>query len=117
MKTVSVVGARPQFIRCAPASRELRKEHEEVFIHTGQHYDHGMSEVFFDEPAIPTPDYNLQIGSASQGQQTGAMLAAIEAVLLIAYRTFIYYVTAYPPHRAWQGIRSGGTGRRRFFVF
>lgn len=81
MKIVSVVGARPQFIKCAPVSRELRKEHEDVLIHTGQHYDHGMSEVFFEELAIPGPDYNLNIGSGTHGRQTGAMLGAIEDVL------------------------------------
>ena len=82
MKVASIVGARPQFIKCAPVSRELRKEHEEVLVHTGQHYDHGMSAVFFDELAIPEPDYNLSIGSGSHGHQTGAMLGAIEDVLL-----------------------------------
>ena len=81
MKVVSVVGARPQFIKAGALSRELRLRHEEILVHTGQHYDQGMSDVFFEELGIPAPDYHLGIGSATHGAQTGAMLAAIEAVL------------------------------------
>ena len=63
MKIISIVGARPQFIKCAPVSRELRKTHQEVLIHTGQHYDPEMSDVFFEELEIPKPDYHLGVGS------------------------------------------------------
>jgi UDP-N-acetylglucosamine 2-epimerase len=76
------VGARPQFIKAAPVSATLRQSFTEILVHTGQHYDHGMSAVFFQELGIPEPEYNLGIGSGSHGQQTGQMLAAIEAVLL-----------------------------------
>ena len=83
MKTiVTVVGARPQFIKAAAVSRELRRHFRNVLVHTGQHYDENMSQVFFDELAIPPPAYNLEIGSGGHGAQTGAMLAALEKVLL-----------------------------------
>ena len=82
MKILTIVGARPQFIKAAAVSRVLRERFQEVLVHTGQHYDGNMSQVFFDELEIPRPDYNLGIGSGGHGAQTGAMLAAIEAILL-----------------------------------
>ena len=82
MKVVSIVGARPQFIKAAAVSRVLRREHKEVLLHTGQHYDDLMSDVFFRELDLPPPDVNLGVGSASHGRQTGEMLIGIERVLL-----------------------------------
>lgn len=81
MKIVSIVGARPQFIKAAPLSRELRKHHTEILLHTGQHYDENMSAVFFDELGIPQPDVHLNAGGGSHGEQTAKMLAGIEKVL------------------------------------
>lgn len=81
MRFASIVGARPQFIKLAPVSRALRRTHEEVIVHTGQHYDDGLSGTFFQELSIPMPDYDLGIGSGAHGMQTGRMLEAIEAVL------------------------------------
>ncbi|WP_163099325.1 non-hydrolyzing UDP-N-acetylglucosamine 2-epimerase [Peribacillus alkalitolerans] len=82
MKFLTVIGARPQFIKAAPVSRELRQEHQEIYIHTGQHYDANMSDIFFDELNIPKPDYHLNVGSSSHGKQTAAMLDGIEGIIL-----------------------------------
>lgn len=83
-KIVTVVGARPQFIKLAVVSRVLRRQAElqEVLVHTGQHYDHNMSDVFFEEMDIPKPDYNLGISGGSHGEMTGKMLIEIEKVLM-----------------------------------
>lgn len=82
MKILSIVGARPQFIKAAAVSNVLRTEHEEVLIHTGQHYDENMSKIFFDELEIPKPDYDLGIGSGGHGVQTGNMLVKLEEIYL-----------------------------------
>ena len=82
MKVISIVGARPQFIKAAALSRVVRARHHEVLVHTGQHYDYTMSGIFFDGLEMPPADMNLGIGSATHGAQTGLMLSKIEEVLL-----------------------------------
>lgn len=83
MKILTVVGARPQFIKAAALSREISKHSdvEEILLHTGQHFDSSMSEVFFNQMDIPAPKYNLNINSVSHGAMTGRMLEEIEKVL------------------------------------
>jgi len=82
MKVLSVVGARPQFVKLAPVAEAFAAtEHQHVIVHTGQHYDKNMSDVFFADLRIPDPDVHLGVGSGSHGVQTGAMLSAMDAVL------------------------------------
>jgi len=86
VKIVTVIGARPQFIKAAAVSRVIRDEYsgniEEILVHTGQHYDENMSKVFFDELDIPKPKYNLEISGGQHGAMTGRMLEGVESVLL-----------------------------------
>jgi UDP-GlcNAc3NAcA epimerase len=86
IKIVTIIGARPQIIKAAALSRAIKNKFNnkirEIIVHTGQHYDTNMSQVFFDELGIPAPDYNLNAGSGSHGKQTALMLAGIEEILL-----------------------------------
>jgi UDP-N-acetylglucosamine 2-epimerase len=87
MKIITIVGARPQFIKAAAVSRAIQKFNkresriQEIWVHTGQHYDYLMDKVFFEELELPKPDYHLGVGSGSHAKQTGMMLDRIEAVL------------------------------------
>lgn len=86
MKILTIVGARPQFIKAAAVSRAIREHYadqiEEVLVHTGQHYDVNMSDIFFDELDIPRPKYNLEISGGSHGAMTGRMLEAVERIFI-----------------------------------
>lgn len=89
MKIVTIIGARPQFIKSATVSRAIKnfnqqndRQINEILVHTGQHYDHNMSQIFFDELEINRPNYNLNIGSGNHGKMTGSMLIKIEDVLI-----------------------------------
>jgi UDP-GlcNAc3NAcA epimerase len=86
MKLVTIIGARPQIIKAAALSRAIKTHYadriQEIIVHTGQHYDDNMSQVFFDELQIPRPDHNLHVGSASHGVQTARMTEGIEALLI-----------------------------------
>lgn len=86
MKIVTIIGARPQIIKAAALSRAIKTHYagkiNEIIVHTGQHYDENMSQIFFDELGIPSPNYNLNVGSGSHGKQTAAMIIGIEDILI-----------------------------------
>jgi UDP-GlcNAc3NAcA epimerase len=82
MKIVTIIGNRPQFIKTALVSKEIRKHDKEILVHTGQHYDENLSDVFFNELNIPEPEINLGITETNQGQQTGHMIQGIEDILM-----------------------------------
>ncbi len=86
IKIVTIIGARPQIIKAAALSRAIKNKYggqlNEIIVHTGQHYDANMSQVFFDELGIPTPDYNLNVGSGGHGSQTASMITGIEEILI-----------------------------------
>jgi UDP-GlcNAc3NAcA epimerase len=85
-KIITIIGARPQIIKASALSRAIEKkfsdELEEILVHTGQHYDDNMSQVFFEELGIPKPKYNLSVGSGSHGVQTAKMIEGLEQIFL-----------------------------------
>ena len=87
MKILTIIGARPQFIKAGTLSRYIIKNHqndiEEIIIHTGQHYDNNMSDIFFKEMNIPKPKYHLDIGGITHGAMTGRMMEGIEEIALL----------------------------------
>ncbi|MCK5028275.1 MAG: UDP-N-acetylglucosamine 2-epimerase (non-hydrolyzing) [Bacteroidales bacterium] len=93
IKLVTIIGARPQIIKAAALSRAIRQkfpdEINEIIVHTGQHYDENMSNVFFEELEIPKPDYNLNIGSGKHGEQSAKMISGIEEILIAEKPDFI----------------------------
>ena len=93
MKIITIVGARPQFIKAAAVSRVIKNEYDseinETLVHTGQHFDSNMSNIFFDQLDIPKPKYNLEISGGSHGLMTGRMLEAVEKVILLEMPDYI----------------------------
>ena len=87
MKIITVIGARPQFIKAAVVSNVIKRLNNsflnEIIIHTGQHFDKNMSQIFFDQLEIPKPDYNLNVSGGSHGKMTAEMLIGIEEIILI----------------------------------
>jgi UDP-N-acetylglucosamine 2-epimerase len=81
VRIATIVGNRPQFVKAAAVSRQLRKAHEELLVHTGQHYDDELSRIFFEELDVPAPDRELGVGSGTAAEQTAGMLSALEPVL------------------------------------
>ena len=82
MKIASIVGARPEFIQALPVTQALDQKHEEILIHTGQHYDYTMSQAFFDDLGLPEPNYNLEVGSGTHGNQTAQIMLRLEEVII-----------------------------------
>lgn len=82
MKIITVVGARPQFIKAAAGSRQIRREHQEILVHTGQHFEDNMSAIFFREMEIPEPDYNLGISGGTHAEMTARMMTGIEEIFV-----------------------------------
>jgi UDP-GlcNAc3NAcA epimerase len=81
MKVLSIVGARPEFVQATMVTRAIQEKHQEILVHTGQHYDISLSRTFFDELEIPSPDYNLNVGSKSHARQTGEIMMRLEELL------------------------------------